>query len=142
MIQHAARILIVDDEPDALVILRHVLTRAGYDVVPAYGGEDALRKIGRQRFDLILTDLAMPKVSGVEVIDRVKSDPDRRPTPVVAITAYMWDYISQCASNSGCDAFLYKPVEAKRLLQEVDKWLRGCPAKSGVAATAEHQDGR
>jgi hypothetical protein len=41
----------------------------------------------------------------------------------VAITAFMWDAISQCASNSGCDGFLNKPVDAKRLLQEVEKWV-------------------
>lgn len=142
MIEREARILIVDDEPDALVILRHVLSRAGYIVIPAYGGQDALRKLDKQRFDLVLTDLAMPKVSGIEIIDRVKSDPNGRRTPVVAITAYMWDDISQCASNSGCDAFLYKPVEAKRLLQEVDKWLRSWPAKASALAVPEHGAGR
>ena len=129
MIERQARILIVDDEPDALVILRHVLSRAGHQVITAYGGPDALRKLEKQRFDLVLTDLAMPKVSGVEIIDRLKNDPDRRRTPVVAITAYMWDYISQCANNSGCDAFLYKPVDAKRLLQEVDRWLQAWPGE-------------
>lgn len=138
MIEREAKILIVDDEPDALVIMRHVLTRAGYDVIPAYGGQDALRKLGKQRFDLVLTDLAMPKVSGVEIIDRVKRAPGGRLTPVVAITAYMWDHISQCASNSGCDAFLYKPVDAKRLLQEVEKWLGNWPARMAEAHSTEH----
>jgi CheY-like chemotaxis protein len=119
-----AKILVVDDEPDALFILRHVLTRAGYDVVPAYGGADALRKVERQDFDLIVTDLAMPNVSGIEVIDRVRNDPSKQLIPILAVTAYLWDNMSQCASNSGCDAFLNKPVNAKDLVREVDKHLR------------------
>lgn len=64
MPERQPRILIVDDQPDALVILRHTLERAGYSVTTAYGGADALRRIESQRFDLILTDLAMPGVSG------------------------------------------------------------------------------
>lgn len=119
-----AKILIVDDEPDALYILRHVLTRAGYDVIPAYGGADALRKVQRHDFDLIVTDLAMPDVSGVEVIDRVRHDPEKQLIPILAVTAYLWDNMSQCASQSGCDGFLNKPVNAKDLVREVDKQLR------------------
>jgi two-component system cell cycle response regulator DivK len=119
-----ARILIVDDEPDALFILRHVLTKAGYDVIPAYGGADALRKVQRQNFDLIVTDLAMPDVSGIEVIDRVRNDPEKHLIPILAVTAYLWDNMSQCASQSGCDAFLNKPVNAKDLVREVDRQLR------------------
>ena len=124
MTDRQAKILIVDDEPDALFILRHVLTRAGYDVVPAYGGADALRKVQRQDFDLIVTDLAMPDVSGIEVIDRVRHDPEKQLIPILAVTAYLWDNMSQCASQSGCDGFLNKPVNAKDLVREVDKHLR------------------
>ena len=134
MIERHAKILIVDDEPDALVILRHILTRAGYSVVPAYGGADALRRIEKQDFDLIITDLAMPKVSGVEVIDRVKRDPARSSTPILALTAYMWDAISQCARQSGCDKFLHKPVDAKRLLKEVELRLQPLPASERAPA--------
>jgi CheY-like chemotaxis protein len=119
-----AKILVVDDEPDALYILRHVLTRAGYDVIPAYGGADALRKVQRQNFDLIVTDLAMPDVSGIEVIDRVRHDPEKQLIPILAVTAYLWDNMSQCASQSGCDGFLNKPVNAKDLVREVDRQLR------------------
>ena len=119
-----AKILVVDDEPDALYILRHVLTRAGYDVIPAYGGADALRKVQRQNFDLIVTDLAMPDVSGIEVIDRIRHDPEKQLIPILAVTAYLWDNMSQCASQSGCDGFLNKPVNAKDLVREVDRQLR------------------
>ena len=130
------RILVVDDEPDALFILRHVLTKAGYEVVPAYGGADALRKVQKQHFDLIVTDLAMPVVSGVEIIDRVRSDPDRRRIPILAVTAYLWDNMSQCAGQAGCDAFLNKPVNAQELLREIDKQLRTPRRQSRVAAAA------
>jgi CheY-like chemotaxis protein len=61
-------ILIVEDEQDQLTIMTHMLIRAGYRLVPAYGAEDAIHKAKTQKIDLVVTDLAMPKVSGVEVV--------------------------------------------------------------------------
>jgi CheY-like chemotaxis protein len=123
MSDRAYRILVVDDEPDALRIITHVLNRASYVAVPAYGGEHALRKLEKDRFDLVLTDLAMPGVSGVSVINRVRSDPQMRGIPVVAITAHIWDEISQSARQIGCDGFIAKPVSPKELLREVNRYL-------------------
>jgi len=123
MVERQPRILIVDDQPDALVILRNILERAGYSVITAYGGVDALRRLETQQFDLIITDLAMPEVSGVDIVDRVKRDPRHSGIPVIALTAYVWDSISQSAGTSGCDAFLNKPIDKKRLLEEVAKWV-------------------
>jgi response regulator RpfG family c-di-GMP phosphodiesterase len=58
------------------------------------------------------------------VIDRVKSDPVKHRIPILAVTAFVWDNMSQCASQSGCNGFLNKPVNAKDLVREVDKQLR------------------
>jgi len=117
------KILVVEDDPDLMRIISYALTGAGYEVVRAYGGEDALRKVENHRLDLILTDLAMPKMSGVEVIDAVKNNPDTKGIPVVAVTAYIWDGIAQSAGQVGCDGFIAKPFDRKHLLQEVEKYL-------------------
>lgn len=119
-----ARILIVEDEPDIMRILTHMLTSAGYRVVPAYGGEDAICKAKRQIPDLILTDLAMPKVSGVEVIDTLKGDPTTARIPIVAVTAHVWDTLAQTAGQVGCDGYISKPFTMKQILQEVEKHLK------------------
>jgi CheY-like chemotaxis protein len=118
-----ARILVVEDEPDIMRIITHALQAAGHQVVPAYGGEDAIRKAQAQRPDLVLTDLAMPKVSGVEVIKAIKEDPATKDIPVIAVTAHVWDGIAQSAGQVGCDAYISKPFNMKQLLQEVEKFL-------------------
>lgn len=118
-----ARIMVIEDDPDLMRLLTHTLKSAGFDVVQAYGGEDALRKMKLHKPDLILTDLAMPKMSGVEVIHHVKRDPETRHIPCVAVTAFMWDHIAQSASQVGCDSFVSKPFNAVRLLQEVTKYV-------------------
>jgi two-component system phosphate regulon response regulator PhoB len=119
-----ARILVVEDEPDIMRILVNALTAVGYQVVPAYGGEDAIRKIKAQKFDLILTDLSMPKVSGVTVIQAIKSDPATQHVPVLAVTAHVWDGIAQSAGQVGCDGYISKPFTMKQLVQEVAKHLK------------------
>jgi CheY-like chemotaxis protein len=93
-------------------------------VVPAYGGEDAIRKVKAQKPDLVLTDLAMPKVSGVQVIETIKKDPETQHIPVVAVTAHVWDVLAQSAGQVGCDGYVSKPFTTKQLVQEVQKHLK------------------
>ena len=119
----SAKILVVEDEPDIMRIITHALTAAGYKVIPAYGGEDAIRKVKAQRPDLVLTDLAMPKVSGVEVIQALKKDPETQHIPILAVTAHVWDGIAQSAGQVGVDGFISKPFNMKQLLAEVQKHL-------------------
>ena len=119
-----AKILVVEDDPDIMRILTQTLSAAGFQVVPAYGGEDAIKKVRAHMPDLVLTDLAMPQVSGVEVIETVKQDPETRQIPVDAVTAHVWDGLAQNAGQVGCDGYLSKPFTAKQLLQEVYKFLK------------------
>ena len=118
-----AKILVVEDDPDIMHILMHALTGAGFKVVPAYGGEDAIRKVHLHKPDLVLTDLAMPKVSGVEVIHAIKTDPATKHIPVVAVTAHVWDSIAQSAGQVGCDGYISKPFTAKQIIQEIYRHL-------------------
>jgi CheY-like chemotaxis protein len=119
----AARIMVVEDDVDLMRLIIHVLRSAGFHVIQTYGGADALRKVKLQKPDLVLTDLAMPGMSGVEVIEQIKGDPETRHIPCVAVTAHMWDHIAQAASQSGCDSLVPKPFNSVRLLQEVTKYV-------------------
>jgi CheY-like chemotaxis protein len=120
----SAKILVVEDEPDMLRIVTQTLSGAGYHVVPAFGGEDAMRKVKAQPFDLVLTDLAMPTVGGVEVIEQIKKDPHTCHIPVVAVTAYVWDVLAQSAGQVGCDGYIAKPFTPRKLLEKVRAYLR------------------
>lgn len=112
-------ILVVEDDPDLLRIIVHTLRSAGYRVVPAYGGEDALRKIGRERFALILTDLAMPKMSGVELIEILKRNPETAFIPVIAVTAHWMESFGSAANDAGCDGHIQKPFRSSDLVMTV-----------------------
>jgi len=119
----ANKILVVEDNPDVLIIIQTALREGGYEVVTAAGGEEALDKVKEHDFDLILTDLAMPRVSGVDVISTLKNSPGTWRIPVVAVTAHWTDQISVSASAAGCDGFIAKPFSREELLYEVRKHL-------------------
>ena len=116
-------VLINDDEPDMIYILRSFLTDAGYEVLHTYGAESALRKTLVSMPDLVVTDLAMPGMSGVHLIEILKNDPRTKHIPIIAVTAFIWDNLSQAAGAVGCDGFVSKPFNSIRLLKEVRRVL-------------------
>lgn len=117
------RILIVDDDAATMSIISATLKNAGYVVVPAYGADDAMRKAIAQQPSLVLTDLEMPKVSGVELIAQLRKDPATTHIPIVAVTSHVWDVIGQSAGQVGVDGYLTKPFFPKQLLESVRKYL-------------------
>jgi two-component system cell cycle response regulator DivK len=118
-----SRVLVVEDDPDLLWLMTHALESAGLAVIKAFGAADALRKVKAQMPDLIVTDLAMPQMSGAELIFAVKADPQTAGIPCIAVTAFLWDHIAGSAKAAGCDGFIAKPFTAARLRQEVLKLL-------------------
>src|SRR5690349_14085677 len=101
----SALILIVEDNPDQLRILSEMLRSAGYQVASSLGAEPGMRKARSLKPNLILTDLAMPQVSGVQLIDQLRADETTKHIPIVAVTAYVWDSIAQAAGTAGADGF-------------------------------------
>ena len=97
------KILVVDDDPAVCKSFDRVLTNKGYAVITAESGEEALRKLNEEKYDLVYTDIRMPGMSGLEVAENVKA---RRPwTPVVIITGYGTDAAEARAKAAGVSSF-------------------------------------
>jgi DNA-binding response OmpR family regulator len=118
------RILVVDDNPTNRDILEMRLKANGYDVLHAGDGEEALAAATEQRPDLILLDIMMPKLSGIEVCRRLKSDPDFPFTPIVLVTAKADSQDVVEGLEAGADEYLTKPVDQKSLVARVKALLR------------------
>lgn len=86
-----SKILIVDDEAPIRALMRATLTMAGHQVVEAGGGEEALEKIKKQNFDLVVLDIMMPVTDGYEVLERIKGMPSKAHLPVVVVTAKSYE---------------------------------------------------
>jgi two-component system cell cycle response regulator DivK len=104
-------ILVVDDSADAREVLRRTLTLAGYRVIEATEGREAVEIAGRECPDLILMDLNMPVLDGFAATERIRELRDRcGDVPVVAVTAFDTYGMKDAALEVGCDAYLVKPV--------------------------------
>jgi two-component system cell cycle sensor histidine kinase/response regulator CckA len=115
----ATRILVVDDEAAIRDVTRRILTRGGYDVIEAPGGEEALSLIADEgeQVDLLLTDVIMPRMSGKELAERFAS------LRTDARVLYMSGYTDRLIGVDGVDALLEKPFDGQGLLSAVDRAL-------------------
>jgi CheY-like chemotaxis protein len=120
----AIHILTVDDDAGIRRLVQLNLQRAGYRVTTAVDGVDALEKIPADRPDLLILDVTMPRMDGIELLRRVKSDPETADIPVVLLTAKSQDADIQEGSRSGADAYIPKPFNPRQLLEMVEKALR------------------
>lgn len=118
------RILVVDDVATNRIILKAKLAINCYDVIQAASGPQALAAARAARPDLILLDLAMPGMSGIEVCERLKADPDTASIPVVVVTSYSDTRSKLAALKAGAEDFLTKPVDDMVLSARVRSILR------------------
>ncbi|MBI3996087.1 MAG: response regulator [Candidatus Omnitrophica bacterium] len=120
MEQHAGRtILVIDDEVNARKLAKMLLEREGFTVFTAGNGEEGLTLAKVERPDVILLDLIMPKMSGHEVLQRLKQDPDTRAISIIVLTAKVADRDIATSFRLGAAFHLEKPYEVKDLIQKI-----------------------
>jgi two-component system cell cycle response regulator DivK len=118
------RILAVDDQEDNRRILRDLLTSAGYEVIEAVNGEEAVTLAESQRPDLILMDIQLPGIDGYEATRRIKANPALRGTPLIVVTSYALSGDEAKATAAGADAYVSKPFSPRALLAKVREHLK------------------
>ena len=118
------KILIVDDEPDILEILKINLENAGYDVYSASNGKKALKKADLIIPDLIILDIMMPIMDGIETCERLRLDERFKETIVIFLTARGEEYSHIAAFESGADDYITKPVRIKILISKIKALFR------------------
>ena len=109
-------ILVVDDDQDNVTIAREILLSRGFEVRVAYNGPSALASVEQQRPDLVLLDVMMPQMSGMEVLDRLRANPATAGVPVILVTAKDQDEDILAGYKYGADYYITKPFSAKQLL--------------------------
>jgi two-component system alkaline phosphatase synthesis response regulator PhoP len=117
------RILVVDDEMYIVNILDFTLAGEGWEVVSAGNGEDALRTLLKFEPDLVILDVMMPRIDGVEVCRAIKAREESSDTPVIMLTAKDRDKDKESALDAGADLYLTKPFSPSRLVEEIRNLL-------------------
>ena len=117
------RILIVEDNPQNMRLIEMTLRAKGYTLLMATDGEEALDMAMRERPDLIIMDMQLPKVNGLEVTRKLRNTPAFSHTPIIAITAYAMKGDKERVIESGCDAYLSKPINTRDLPEMIAEML-------------------
>jgi two-component system alkaline phosphatase synthesis response regulator PhoP len=118
------RILIADDEPDILEIIQYNLVKEGYEILTAKDGEEALARANSGRPDMIILDIMMPKKTGVEVCEILRSQPSFKEVLIIFLTA-LNDEVSHIRGlETGADDYVAKPVSPKVLISRINALFR------------------
>ncbi|MFC4057042.1 response regulator transcription factor [Planomonospora corallina] len=132
-----ATVLVVDDEPHVRALLTDVLTSVGLDVIAAADGVEGLHHARIDRPDLVILDVMMPGMSGMQVGQALREDPATAHLPIIMLTARGSELSRSLGFISGVDRYMTKPFEVRGLLSEVHALLAGRPA--GTPGAGRHR---
>lgn len=120
----ATKILIVDDEPDIVEFLQYNLDKEGFETISALNGKDAIRLAGEEIPDLILLDIMMPVMDGVQTCHEMRKNEDLNATLIAFLTARGEEYSQIAGLDAGADDYIQKPIRPRLLLSRINALLR------------------
>ena len=129
----APRILVVEDNPMNLELVRDILTAEGYEVLEAADGATGVAIATLERPALILMDLQLPRLDGLEAARLIRADPRLAGIPIVAVTAHAMKGDDEKARAAGCDGFVTKPIQVREFAATVAAFLKGTKRGSSPA---------
>jgi len=135
---NARKILIADDEPDILEILKYNLSNEGYEVYTAKDGDEALEKARRVQPDLVILDVMMPKKTGVEVCQLLRAQPAFKETLIIFLTAVNDEGTQIRGLETGADDYLSKPISPKVFISRVNALFRRLNKTEARILTIQH----
>lgn len=118
------KVLLVEDEEDLVVVLTLRLKAFGYEVCTAYDGQEGLEKVGKEKPDLIVLDLMLPKLDGFKVCEILKKDARYAKIPIIIYTAKAQEKDMRMAKDAGADAYITKTFEPQALVDKIREFLK------------------
>ncbi|AVI50890.1 DNA-binding response regulator [Pukyongia salina] len=131
------RILLVDDEPDILEIIGYNLSSEGYQISTAENGVEAIAKAKKHRPHLIVLDVMMPEMDGIEACEKIRAIPELSETVITFLTARGEDYSQVAGFEAGADDYITKPIKPKVLISKVKALLRRFKEDSEAESTVK-----
>ncbi len=117
------KVLVVEDNEDNLYLLRFILTQNGYTVVEATTGNEGIEKALKETPDLIIMDIQLPDIDGLEATRRIRASEAGRKVPIIALTSYAMAGDKQMALDAGCTGYIAKPINPETFVTEIRKYL-------------------
>lgn len=117
-------VMVVEDNEKNRKLMRVVLKSKGYAVIEAATGEEALNLLKNQKPDIILMDIQLPGIDGLTLIKQIKADAMTKEIPIIAVTAYAMKGDEQKILETGCDAYVSKPINTQELPLIIEKYIK------------------
>ncbi|MBC2699080.1 MAG: response regulator [ANME-2 cluster archaeon] len=118
------RVLVVEDNENNMKLLCLVLEKFGYEPIKAYTGEEGVEKAIQERADLILMDIQLPDINGLEAVKRIRMLDDMQEIPIIAITSYAMSGDREMILDMGCNGYFEKPINPLTLMEDIEKIVR------------------
>lgn len=134
------KILIVDDEPDIIEILRYNLEKEGYVTFSASNGVDAVELAKQKKPDLILLDVMLPDMDGIEACETIRKNEELNNTIIAFLTARSEDYSEIAGFQAGADDYITKPIRPKVLLTRIQSLLKRSSAQSQATQIVQYEE--
>jgi putative two-component system response regulator len=118
------KVLLVDDTQTALMALKMMLAGQGFEISTAQNGEEALKAVSETKPDLILLDIMMPKMNGIDCCRHIKNDDDTQEIPVIMVTTKGEAEMIDDSYAAGCNDYVTKPIDKLELIAKVQNYLK------------------
>jgi len=126
------KVLVVEDNPLNLELATDLLEAAGFEVISAQTGEAGIKTAREAQPDLILMDLSLPGMDGIEATKALKADPQTSGIPIVAVTAHAMKGDEQKALAAGCEGYITKPIDTRMFPVQVTQHVQGASARKNT----------
>ena len=117
------RILIIEDNDDNLYLIKFILENCNYEVIMAKNGQEGFDTTIREKPDLVLMDIQLPDINGLEVTGMIRRQPGFDKLPIIAITSYAMTGDRQKSLNAGCTGYIEKPIDPETFRDTIEKYL-------------------
>lgn len=117
------RILVVEDNDTNMYLITFILKKNGYEVIEARSGEEGIELAIREKPDLIIMDIQLPKMDGLETTRRIRKSEADGTIPIVALTSYAMTGDREKAMQAGCTGYIEKPIDPETFMGEVEKYF-------------------
>lgn len=118
------KVLVVEDNPMNMILIKEILAVNGFEVIEAYNGHDAIKRVSEEMPDLILMDLNLPEMDGITATKILKSNAPSKDIPIVAITASAMKGDEEKILAEGFDGYIAKPIEMKKFIKDVALFIK------------------
>jgi len=118
------RIMIVEDNEKNMYLMDYILTKGGYEIVKCTTGEEAVVTAAKEKPDLVIMDVQLPGIDGLEATKRIRASQGGRNLPIVVVTSYALTGDKEAVLSTGCNGYIEKPINPETFLAEIQRFIK------------------